>query len=290
MEQEVFGWLKDKYDSRDLICTGRRMADLPAQHTLIHLVTDAGQQGRVGSCVGWALSTNLVSKALRQDVYIERFSPTWIYNGARFIEGTLHLDRGCYPKDALSWLKNKGCLLERYWPYDPDRVDKSAPPSRLDPQAAEFPLLSYHRVVDSYYGICSAINNGNMVSVGIPWSNRWNPRGVEHLPAIFTEDFSSEWGGHAVTLYGYNSDLRKFYGVNSWGERWGKDGHFSIPFNSFSVFKRIGGYDAHYIKVEWKEKQPPDVEQEELRLRLQAIIDDKPWQTVWDSKVLTSVV
>jgi len=195
--------------------------------------------------VAFGIGANLVARDKRWNTYVEYYSPSWIYNGARFIEGTLTQDVGCYPRDALHWLYEKGCLLEYLWPYNPLRLDVAPPPSHLEPEAAKYPLLSYYRVVDGVEGICEVLANGQYVSIGTPWYEKWvDPVNGELAEVSFLDPIA---GGHETCLYGYDKDKGIFYGINSWGTDWGNKGFYTMPFSAFGVFKVMGGYDAHYI-------------------------------------------
>lgn len=240
----LFGWQKDKFDDRDLLYKITRKR-IPVEVILSNYLPNVRDQGQVGSCVGFGIGANLVARARRTGVYKEWFSPTWIYNGARFIEGTLSQDLGCQPRDALHWLYKKGCLLESFWPYDLVAFDPTPPPSHLEPAAAENPLLSYYRVTDGVTGICEVLAGGQYVSIGTPWFERWMKAESGFLREVTILD--SVVGGHETCLYGYNQSARIFYGINSWGRDWGNVGHFLMPFSAFDVFKQRGGYDAHYI-------------------------------------------
>ena len=42
---------------------------------------------------------------------------------------------------------------------------------------------------------------------------------------------NEQWlGGHAITIWGYHKANKVFFGQNSWGKDWGKDGRFTLPF------------------------------------------------------------
>jgi len=241
---ENFGWLKDKFDKRDYLFRAT-LKEIPPVLLLTDYLPTVRNQGNVGSCVGFGIGANLVARAIRLADYTEWFSPAWIYNGARFIEGTLSQDVGCYPRDALHWLYEKGCLLEHFWPYNPKKLDTTPPPSHLEPEAAKRPLLSYYRVVDGVTGICEVIANEQYVSIGTPWFEKWRRPKNGVLEEVGVMDPVA--GGHETCLYGYDKDKRIFYGINSWGEGWGNKGHYTMPFSAFDVFKYRGGYDAHYI-------------------------------------------
>lgn len=239
------GWQKDKFDKRDYLYKAT-LKEIPPVVILADYLPAIRDQGKVGSCVGFGVGANLVGRAKRLNAYTEWFSPTWIYNGARYIEGTLNFDLGCQPRDAFHWLYEKGCLLEHFWPYDTEHLDTTPPPSHLEPEAAKYPLLSYYRIVDGVNGICEVLANNQYVSIGTPWFEKWiNPSPDGVLPEVAVLD--SVAGGHETCLYGYDKAKKIFYGINSWGIDWGLVGHYTMPFSAFDVFKLRGGYDAHYI-------------------------------------------
>lgn len=291
MPTPSLGWRKDQYDKRDWLHKTKPLAALPERILLDEYIYDVRNQGNVSSCVGFSFAGVLNTWAKKLKVYKEWFSPTWIYNGARYIEGTLLFDVGCYPRNAAKWLKDKGGLLERYWPYDPYKLDTTAPPSRLEKYAKQYPIISYYRCVDGVDGLCSAISDGFCVSIGTPWFEKWFYPGPDgRLPDVNITD--SIAGGHATVLYGYDRVQGYFYGINSWGVEWGNQGKFMMPFSAIDLFKRFGGYDAYYILVDWKDIPPepepepepeptPQPEPKKFGIRLQVTYDSgKTWKTI----------
>jgi hypothetical protein len=254
----LVGWQKDPYDKRDLIRPIKPGA-LPSEVNLIDLMPEVRDQGRVGSCVGFGVAANLCAQAkIDAADPNDWFSPTWIYNGARFIEGDLLHDVGAYPRSALSWIRNKGSLLERFWPYNPNMLDTRTPPSSLEPEAAKYPVYSYARVTGGCTGIASALAEGKPVTLGTPWYDKWmftTPDG--RLAKITTRDAAA--GGHATIAYGYTTIDGEIYFrcQNSWGKDWGDHGRFLMPASAFSAFTSHGGYDAYTIDVRWDASQPP---------------------------------
>jgi hypothetical protein len=249
------GWRKDPHDPKDFMHKMMAVKAIPDTYSLAQFLPSVRDQGRVGSCVGHGIGGNITARAIELGTFKEWFSPTWIYNGARYIEGDLTEDNGCYPRDALDWLLKKGCLLEHLWPYDPNNLDQRAPSSSLDHEAAKTPLIAYYRVDNGVDGICSAIASGFMVSIGTPWFKKWmNPMPSwqclwKNVPGALPKvtPLDKVVGGHETFLYGYNRTLKLFYGQNSWGVLWGSGGRYAMPFEAFDTFKLIGGYDAHYV-------------------------------------------
>ena len=251
-------WRKDKYDKRDFIHKVDVGAGIPITYSLASCCPDVRDQGNLGSCTGFGIGGILTGLSKQQNIYTQWFSPEWIYNGARYIEGTLNEDAGAEPGDCLAWIKQMGCLLESYWPYNLYILDTRTPPTADDAPASKYPILTYTRVTGGSTGICSALAAGNFVTIGTPWFDSWmNPPITGVLPIVSTT--SSLAGGHQTFLYGYDQASKLFFGQNSWGTSWGKSGTFLMPFAVFdSVFNALGGYDAYYISVSWSATPTPE--------------------------------
>lgn len=247
------GWKKDKYDHRDRLY--RIVGATPTAFSLEQYLVPIRDQNDVGACIGFGIGGNISSMAKKLGLSFPAsddgwFSPEWIYNGARFIEGTLSEDAGAEPGDALNWLVKNGCLLEQYWPYNPNALDTTSPPSADMPLAAQYPMLAYTRITTGTAGICNAIANGYFVSIGTPWFDSWmNPPASGLLPAVNAQSVVD--GGHETFLFGFSQPNQVFYGCNSWGPTWGNQGKYEMPFSAFAVFNKLGGYDAHIVDVNW---------------------------------------
>jgi hypothetical protein len=208
MAEITFGWQKDKFDQRDYLHKPM-LVKLPASVDLSSLLPEVRDQGRVSSCTGFGIGANVGAVAKSIKVFTEWYSPTWIYNGARFIEGTLFVDAGAYPKDCLDWLVQMGCLLEHFWPYDPTKFDPAAPSTARQQQAIKYPNFAYYRCVDGVAGIMSALADAEasllaggpawLVSIGAPWFSIWmnpGPSGIL-LPTSANNPIA---GGHETCL------------------------------------------------------------------------------------------
>lgn len=243
MSELKLGWLKDAYSAKDYLHR-RGVYPLPDKVSLIQYLTSVRNQLNSSSCVGFGIGINLNSVKVNLGIFEEWCSPTYIYNGARFIEGTLSFDNGCYPKDALDWTLKQGILLEHFWPYN--GFEKAAPSSARMSLADRYKGFAYFRCVDGIEGICDALSSGHLVSIGSPWFKEWeNTDACGRLATPKNTSFVI--GGHETCLYGYDRTEGIFGGVNSWGEEWGYGGLYKMPFESIDCFKANGGYDAHYI-------------------------------------------
>jgi hypothetical protein len=286
-EQQLFGWKKDRFKGKDRLLAvkpGVKVRDLV--NFADYLYTPAYQTD--SSCVGQTFRS--YAKGLAKLFGVpETFSSTWIYNLARWLEGTLMSDEGCFPRDALDMLIKKGFLPEKLWPYK--GFDTTSPPSKFDPEAAKWPVLTapdvpqslgFYRVTGGAEGIYQALSDAQVaieagkpefvfVAIGIPWPDKWMSCPKSGLlPKMKTSD--SLAGGHMILVYAGDYKRGLIYKQNSWGN-WGvyplgktkgDKGCCIIEAENFEVFKKLGGYDAQIVKVKWGAQPEPVPEPEPI--------------------------
>jgi hypothetical protein len=257
MPERVLGWRKDKFDRRDKLHSTRVKVVLPPIVDLSEFTPEVRDQGSEGSCTGHGEGGQITSQGIKQGQPKDWFSPRWIYNGARFLEGTIGQDSGAYSRDGYDWMFKKGCLLNSIWPYVAGVDTFRTPPSSYEPEAAKFPIVEYIRADDGVDGICSAFAQGYFVSLGSPWFSQWMDVGADGKIPEITGGFPS--GGHETFLFGYDYPARVFFLQNSWGLEWGKQGIGYLPFSAIDKFKELGGYDAYYTVFDWSETPVPPI-------------------------------
>lgn len=242
-----FGWHKDKFNPEAKYFRPKIMRTVPDLVNYQDKCPDVRDQGNVGSCTGFGIGGMAWAVAKINNFAGEIYSPTWLYNGARFIEGTLDQDVGAYPEDVLKWALTNGLLFEHFWPYNPLALDKTAPGSTRMAQAIKYPKFTVYRVDNGADGIMAALAEGHPVAIGSPWPSSWMncPDGLLPTPIATTPSV----GGHETFLYGYDKAANTFFGQNSWGASWGLSGRYKMPFASLAWFKSNGGYDAHYVTM-----------------------------------------
>jgi hypothetical protein len=254
-QYNLFGWRKDIRDERDFLYYRRAIA-IPDKVDLSQFMPEVRNQGGVGSCVGFGVGTAVGSVAIAAKAFTEWESPTWIYNGARAIEGYLEYDTGCSPRDALDYLIKNGCLLEHFWPYDGTKFDPNLPTEIQKAAAVQYANFTYRRVTDGIEGLTTALADGHCCCIGGPWFYNWySAPGGTLVPVTATDNVV---GGHETSLYGYDLAAGVFFGQNSWGTDWGNKGRFTMPFSALAVFKELGGYDAHYVTYNIAPLPPPE--------------------------------
>lgn len=256
-----YGWRKDPRDERDYLLRAARPAVIPQRSDLSAFIPAVWDQGRQGSCTGHGTGAILTGLAIQLGLIpaamldpAARFSPRWLYYLGRLAIDEVYQDNGAYARDILSAAGKVGACLERVWQYPPypsyfDAATADPPPACAR-QAAKHLILSYTRVVDGVDGICTALSHGHLVTLGAPWYEKWESPGSDGKLAKVS-CLSKIAGGHQTYLYGHDYAARYFNGSNSWGTSWGNGGRFLLPFSAIAQFKKKGGYDAHFISVEW---------------------------------------
>lgn len=244
MPQRSYGWVKDPHNPQAVYHLPKKLA-IPLLVNYLQYCPPVRNQGSVGSCTGHGIGGMAYTVAKMGKFDRDIFSPTWLYNGARDLEGTLAQDAGANPDDVFAWATLYGLLEEHYWPYDPTKLDKSAPGSTRMAQAIKFPDFQAIRVDNGIDGIISALADGHCVAVGGPFPQEWEAGSKDTLPIPTAASVIA--GGHEMFYFGGDQSKAFFNDQNSWGPDWSDGGRCKIPFEYIDWAKNHGGYDAHYI-------------------------------------------
>lgn len=188
-------------------------------------------QGRIGAC-----SVNAVANALDYELgratgRAHSVSRLFIYYAARkyvLRVADISMDTGCSLRDACKSLERYGTCPEKVWPYK--RRKMAVKPSRQAfQQALVLAGVQYRSMVQTLPRLLQCLANGHPVLLGMSvFSNIKTARltGILGMPGPGDLPI----GGHAVLLCGYNMVSKTFNVQNCWGERWGRKGFFTIPF------------------------------------------------------------
>lgn len=235
-----FGEKRSETKKYKELLTLRKM--LPACIDLRRFCSPVENQGLEGSCSGHAAAgaveflelMELRLKAMQGPLVYQsdfvKVSRNFIYYGERAIEGTQDLDSGVTTLlDACSVLTQQGVCRESLWPYDPNNVF-------LRPSDEAFQDASLHKV-PSYYSLDRGYQLKHCLWSGFPFmlgfqvfesfmSQQVSLTGVMPMP----EAGEKVIGGHAVLAVGYDDARDCFIIKNSWGNAWGIDGYFHMPY------------------------------------------------------------
>jgi C1A family cysteine protease/fibronectin type 3 domain-containing protein len=225
-----------------------RSVSLPTKIDLGDKMPPAGYQGKQGSCVAW--SSTYAVKSYHE--YIERvgrsagwgklaieasfnpktvFSPAFVYN--QINNGK---DSGATLYEALSFLVLKGAVPWENMPYDQkDYLKKPSP--ELSSIAIKYQAKEFYKVnFTNLSEIKTHLAKGNPVMAGILVTT-----GLLDLKgsAIYSSPIGQPMGGHAITIVGYDDNIKAFKYLNSWGQEWGDKGFGYIDYKFFQKICRI---------------------------------------------------
>jgi len=188
----------------------------------------AGDQGRRGTCVAFAVTA--IHEADRgpsdADGTPEDLSEEVLFWGAKQIDGDLA--DGTRLTSAHLALQRWGQPVEALWPYDDGRdhraVSYQPSTAAIDPLnchlSALRPLPSHPPVIRQH------LDAGFPVVLGIPvWDGLRNAASEPLPPPTPAEIYPTR---HAVVAVGSDPVAGTILIRNSWGPRWGTDGHLWI--------------------------------------------------------------
>ncbi len=259
MKQEVF----DQAEVFEPLAYDRN--SLPSQISLEKYAPKRLSQGQQGSCVGWASAyaarTILEAAATGQDPNSVRFSPSFLYNqiGSEDCNGS-------YVVDAMKNMMNVGALSFNEFPYDAEHCDRK-PTDAQKADAQKYTMRGYNRLTkddDNYELDMQAIKQnlaqGAPVVIGMSVGGTFDDMNGKASWVPNRSDYNDKdnFGGHALCVIGYddNKDGGSFQIMNSWGEDFGDNGLFWMPYDHFEKFtnEAYGLYPLASRKPEDKKK------------------------------------
>lgn len=224
---------------------------LPEKYSLIEYAPKRLNQGKQGSCVGWASAyaarTILEAKATGKNPNEIAYSPSFLYN-----QIALENCQGSYLIEACKTMNNVGGLSMREFPYTESSCAKS-PTSSQRSRAKQHTIRGYNRLSEDarsgqvdLLAIKQNLSQGSPVIIGMMVGGSFMKKMMgksEWIPN--KSDFAQKgFGGHAMCVIGYDDykfgdkDGLGFQIMNSWGEKWGDKGVFWIRYDHFQHFTR----------------------------------------------------
>jgi hypothetical protein len=240
---------QEKYDATKVFepLASNRSNPIPDRVTLEKYAPTRLNQGRQGSCVGWASSygarTILQARATGQNPNSLAFSPSYLYN-----QIALSGCQGAYMQDAMEVLRQQGTLPFNDFSYDESSCSRT--PSRTQQQsAANYRTKGYNRLTfggNDYRvdmnGIRQNLAQGAPVVIGMQVGGSFM-QAMEGKKVWIpnSRDYSlMGYSGHAMCVIGYDDNLTPQEGgfqiMNSWGENWGDRGMAWVRYSDFDRF------------------------------------------------------
>ena len=180
-------------------------------------------QGEVGSCVAHALSSIVeYYNSVQRDDKTE-MSIGYIYGNRTTSE---YKDEGMVIRDALEVVRNFGDVPKEYFPYN---IETPTAIKLYEKQADELYVIGRPNRISEYCRINTVTAAKLALSAGVPllMAMEWyEDMAVEN--GVLKTNYVGYAGGHCMFIYGW--DERGWKIQNSWGEDWGTNGTFILPY------------------------------------------------------------
>lgn len=232
-----YGWIPDLPDQRDHLYAAPLTA-LTALPPKIDLRAKCPKtlydQGQLGSC-----TANAIAAAIEFDLLKQKsprpFTPSrlFIYYNERVMEGSVKQDSGAQIRDGIKSVNKLGAPPETLWPYsdkNPGPFQKR-PPASVYKAAAAHTATAYQRVARVLSQMKGCLVSGYPFVFGFTVYDSFESAQVAKTGKVpMPGPTENVLGGHAVLAVGYDDAAQRFIVRNSWGPKWGKGGHFTMPY------------------------------------------------------------
>jgi C1A family cysteine protease len=231
----TYGWVPDVPDQRDYLLSAvlKVPAKLPRSVDLRPLCSKVEDQGELGSCTANALAGAIEFLEMKDKVSFQDFSRLFIYYNERALEHTINSDSGAMIRDGVKTMAKQGVCSEKSWSYVVSKF-KAKPGAACYKEALDHQITSYHRIV-TLDEMRTCLAEGFPFVFGFTVYESFESQQVAKT-GIVNMPTSKEWvlGGHAVLAVGYDDAKQRFIVRNSWGDKWGQKGYFTMPYKYLS--------------------------------------------------------
>ncbi|MEK7253624.1 MAG: C1 family peptidase [Bacteroidota bacterium] len=219
--------------------------ELPQKIDLTPFCPEVRNQGRLPSCVGWALGYGAltIERAIRHDCTDKKII-THNASSALFIFNQTRRDSlGSRLRDAMFFLETNGDCLARHFDFDVNDGERQ-PSAELSEAALTFSVAGATALFEKEDSaalkvsrVRQALAQNKPVVAGVAIRRNflklknavyWWPQLGDTMPA----------GGHALVVVGYDERRQAFQLMNSWGRQWGEQGFIWMKYAVFGQFCR----------------------------------------------------
>ena len=230
----LVGVMPDPRDERDYKYKQvARSSQLPKKVDLRKWSGEIENQLDTGSCVANATVSALELQAAKEGKNLD-LSRLFVYWNVREPYPELRAkDRGSYLRDGFKMVNKYGVPSEDVWEFEKKNVNVK-PPQEAYEKAKENKVLEYRRISHrDINAIKDALNNGYPVTFSTAVGKKFiylnGPLKYQKYGPV--NNWSNKLiGYHAMTLVGYDDDLKAFIVENSWSEAWGDNGYGVFPY------------------------------------------------------------
>lgn len=229
-----YGWIPDIPDQRDRLYAAppHVLATLPPQVDLRPQCPPVYDQGDLGSC-----TANAIAGAFQFDEMKQHCDPIFtpsrlfIYYNERVMEHTVDTDSGAQIRDGIKSVATQGDCPEPMWPYDIAKF-REKPSDSCYQTAAQHKVVLYQRLVQNLSQMKGCLASGFPFVYGFTVYESFESPDVAKTGQVpMPAPTEQILGGHAVMAVGYDDTQQRFIVRNSWGDGWGMQGYFTMPYS-----------------------------------------------------------
>ena len=228
-----YGWVPDLPDHRDhLYAAPVELAGaLPASVDLRAKCPPVYDQGQLGSCTANAIAAAVQFDQMKQQLaHIFTPSRLFIYYNERALEHTIDSDSGAQIRDGIKSVGNQGDCPETEWLYVISKF-KTKPPRPCYADALKYKAVLYQRLTPVFSQLRGCLASGYPFVFGFTVYDSFESAQVAKTGhASLPKSGERAIGGHAVMGIGYDDSRQWFVVRNSWGNKWGMKGYFTLPY------------------------------------------------------------
>ena len=216
---------------------------LPPGIDLRPMCSAVENQGDVGSCTANAVVGALEYWQIVNGYKLTDLSRLFVYYNARRMADQEGVDLGASMAHVMAALLAYGACAEAAWPYNEANWSVKPPPECYQ-GTLQFPGMHYARVSandERKYVLATGLPI--IFGMGVPEQAMMvEAARTGYLKAPDNGIWEDPKGGHAMLIVGYDDSLNGWIVRNSWGNGWGKNGHFLIDYRALDVYGQPDGY------------------------------------------------
>jgi C1A family cysteine protease len=232
------GWMLDLPDERDhhFVAHPEYLCRLPVKIDLRPKCPSVFDQGeRIGSCTANAVCNAFRFNLMKQG-NTDPFLPSrlFIHYNARVMIGTQRQNHGAHIRDAIKSIAHQGVCHEASWPYITKKYALK-PPRKTYLEALKHQAIAYYRLQQNLLHMKACLAGGYPFVFGITIYDQFESARVAKSGTLqMPRKKEGRIGGHSVLAVGYDDQRQRFTVMNSYGEKWGQKGYFTVPYEYLS--------------------------------------------------------